>query len=76
MAGFPQAGARRHCMAAKWAGKTRRRCSADSELVWRLRSGMDYWRAEHSNLDEEKQTITVTFDLSGGLTKKFQRFKM
>lgn len=56
-AGFPRAGAGRHCTAGKWAGETTRPRSADSELVWRLRPGMDYWWAAHSNLEGGKKTV-------------------
>lgn len=57
-------------MAGKWTGKTWRWCSADSELVWRLRSGMDYWRAEHSTLEGEKKQGCYFVCKSGGLTGK------
>lgn len=61
-------------MAGKWTGKTWRWCSADSDLVWRLRSGMDYWRAEHSTLEGEKKQGCYFVCKSGGLTKKKKHF--
>lgn len=76
MAGFPQAGARRHCTAGKRAGETTRRRSADSELVWRLRSGRGYWRAAHSNLEGGKKQNTKMQTGSPELTRQSWKSRM